>query len=110
MKIFVGGKLTDFSMDSGAGKVMVSIAVRIASIRMLVRRCGIGCSMLFFDEVFAMLDAVNRRGIMEFILDTLREFGFEQIFCISHQKDVSDMLRDNVLITKGDKYSKIGWL
>jgi DNA repair exonuclease SbcCD ATPase subunit len=110
LKMFVNGNESDFESDSGGGKVLVSISLRVALIRMLRRRTGIGCSMLFLDEIFAMLDKVNRKNIMKLILETLsKDFEFEQIFCISHQADVSEALRDNVLITKHSKYSDVCW-
>lgn len=111
LKMFVGTNEADFDSDSGAGKVMVSLAIRIALIRMLRRRAGIGCSLLFFDEIFAPLDAVNRRNTMNLIFDTLQnEFDFNMIFCISHHEDVSRSIQKNILVTKYNKFSKFEWM
>lgn len=110
VKIKEGSKETLFHLDSGGGKVLISIAIRIALTRILFRRLGIKFNILILDEVFAQLDAVNRDYVVKLITGYLiNEMGFEQIFIISHT-EIKNAIPDTILITRKEDYSEVSWL
>jgi DNA repair exonuclease SbcCD ATPase subunit len=90
IRLFEGSKDRDFSMDSGGGRTLVSVAIRIALSRLLQRRLKAHCRCLFLDEVFGSLDRANRTYLLSIISRVLPMLGFEQIFVITHTDIVGE--------------------
>lgn len=110
VKIIDGGKESLFHMDSGGGKVLLSIAIRIALTRILFRRLGIKFNILILDEIFAQLDTVNRDHVIYLITNYLvNEMGFEQIFIISHT-DIKNTIPNTILVKRFEEYSEVEWM
>jgi|GEM_PF-6216212 len=108
--ITTGGNEIDFNLESGGGKVLISLAIRLAFVRLLQRRIGVNLKLIVFDEIFGMLDEVNRQYVFKLLAKTLIEdFDFNQILCISHEAEIRDVLPNVIKVTKYDKYSTFGW-
>lgn len=104
------GKEIDFNLESGGGKVLISLAIRLAFVRMLQRRLGVNLKLIVLDELFGMLDEVNRQNVFKLLTDTLiNDFGFSQIFCISHEEEIRDAVPHTIKITKYHDYSTFSW-
>lgn len=105
-KVLENGTERDFNMDSGGGKVLLSVGIRVALTLLARRRTGAAWSVLFMDEIFGALDPVNRKAMAELITTTLRrDLGFKQIFLISHTPDVQSAIADTLTVFR----HKGGW-
>lgn len=103
-------KEMDFNLESGGGKVLISLAIRIAFVRMLQRRLGVNLKLIVFDEIFGMLDETNRNLVFKLLTTTLKDdFGFKQILCISHEEEIRDVIPDVIKITKYDDHAEFSW-
>jgi DNA repair exonuclease SbcCD ATPase subunit len=99
LRVLEGGKERAFYLDSGGGQVMQSVAMRIALARLVQRRTGSAWSTLFMDEIFGSLDAVNRKAMADLLTTTLiKEFGFKQVFIISHVPGIQSATADVVSV------------
>lgn len=111
IKVFIDGKERDFAGESGGGKILISIAIRFALIRMLRRRSNIGLSFIFLDEIFGMLDEVNRNYVINLILQFIvKNLEIKQIFVISHIPEIQEMIPNKLEILKSNDSSKVRWL
>jgi DNA repair exonuclease SbcCD ATPase subunit len=111
IKIFTKGEEMDFNLESGGGKVLISLAIRLAFVRMLQRRMGVNLKLIVFDEIFGMLDETNRELVFKLLAGTLiNDFGFDQLFAISHESEIRDVIPDMIKITKFDEYSNFEWV
>jgi DNA repair exonuclease SbcCD ATPase subunit len=110
IKILTKGKEIDFNLESGGGKVLISLAIRLAFVRMLQRRLGVNLKLIVFDEIFGMLDGTNRGSVLKLLADTLiNDFGFSQIFVISHEEEIRDVIPQIIKVVKYDEYSTFEW-
>jgi ABC-type glutathione transport system ATPase component len=110
LKIYEGDKETNFEQDSGGGKVLISVAIRLALMRLLIRKSNSKIKFVVLDEIFGMLDQVYRKSMLELIRDfVIKELNIDQVFIISHT-EISDYIDDIILITRHDKYSTFSWL
>jgi exonuclease SbcC len=108
--INTGGNEIDFNLESGGGKVLISLSIRLAFVRLLQRRIGVNFKLIVFDEIFGMLDEVNRQYIFKLLAKTLTDdFDFNQILAISHEPDIRDSLPNIIKITKYNNYSTFNW-
>ncbi|MDF2615453.1 MAG: hypothetical protein K0Q47_108 [Sedimentibacter sp.] len=108
--ITTGGNEIDFNLESGGGQVLISISIRLAFVRLLQRRIGVNLKLVVFDEIFGMLDEVNRQHIFKLLAKTLiDDFGFSQILAISHEAEIRDSLPYVIKVTKYDNYSTFNW-
>lgn len=99
LRVLEGGKERAFYLDSGGGQVLQSVAMRIALARLVQRRTGSAWATLFMDEVFGSLDSVNRKAMADLLTTTLtKEFGFKQVFIISHVPGIQSATADVVKV------------
>jgi DNA repair exonuclease SbcCD ATPase subunit len=99
-----GDRLQEFGQDSGAGRDLLALAVRVVLSEFL------GASILFLDEVSGSLDDYHRPTLLR-LLRRLPRMGFTQVFVISHQKEVAEALPRNILVLRipSEGRSEIGW-
>lgn len=97
-----GGRTEGWEMDSGAGKTIITLAVRLAVSRMIQRMRSRSCGILVLDEVFAMLDPVNRDGLLNLLTAIKSQLGFEQIFVVSHT-EIKDFIPDVLLVKRNEE-------
>lgn len=82
--IYDKGEKLKFGSDSGGGKILISLALRLALSKLLSNR-STTCEFLVLDEIFGSLDAVNRDIVSQLVFNTLKNLmGFRQIFVITH--------------------------
>lgn len=82
-----------FDQDSGGGKSLVAIAVRVALARML------GYRVLFLDEVCGKLDDRNLQAFVEMVA-RLPEVGFAQVFVVSHRPQVAASISRRIVVER----------
>jgi|GEM_PF-4646414 len=89
MEVLDGDNVSSFELDSGGGKVLLSLGVRLGlaklpgSVRMAT------CQHLIIDEPDGALDAPNRAALHGLINNRLTELGMRQALIITHA-DVKD--------------------
>lgn len=111
LKVTKNGIESDFEMNSGGGKVLISMAVRIALTRLKQRQTGSNFMVLFLDEPDKSLDEHNSESFMNLITTTLtKNFSFLQLFWISHSKKINSSIPHALIVDRYKKYSKARWL
>lgn len=107
LKIFEGDSERSFYLDSGGGKLLLSVAIRLSLSLLAKRRSGSSWGTIFLDEVFGPLDATNRRKLAELVTATVVKYlGFEQIFLISHDPNIQASTAKKLSITR---HPEQGW-
>lgn len=111
LRVLENGEEKQFYMDSGGGKLLLSVGIRIALARLAQMHSGSKWGVLFLDEVFGSLDAVNRQSMITLITRTLvKELGFAQVFIISHEPEIRDALPDVLQVQRtAEGYSQLAW-
>lgn len=110
LRVLENGVDEGFHMESGGGKALVSIAVRIALTRLKQRQSHSRFNVLFLDEPDSAFDPVNKKAFTNLITKTLvRDFGFEQVFWISHDKQIQESVPNVLKIKRYETYSKAVW-
>jgi len=111
LRVLEDGEDEGFWMESGGGKTLVSLAVRLALTRLKQRQSGSCFNVLFLDEPDAMLDQKNKQAFIKLLTGTLvKEFAFEQIFWISHDPEIQGSIPHILSVTKPGKKAKAVWL
>lgn len=110
IKVFEGDQERPFYLDSGGGKMLLSVALRLALGCLAKRRSGSNWSTLFLDEVFGPLDKTNRKKMAELITTVIsKSLGFEQIFLISHDPEIQSATAKKLIVSrhKDENWSEI---
>jgi len=102
VRVVEGARELSFDQDSGGGKALLAIAMRIAVAKML------GAPLLAIDEACASLDQENLRTYLT-MLRGLNSIGFRQVFDVSHRQEVAEALDRNIVITRRGTHSTVGW-
>jgi len=97
-----------FDMDSGGGKIIKSIGVRIALSLLKMRNSVDPLSILVLDECFGELDQVNQEKVLQVITSVAIKLGFQQILIITHTS-IKDSFPNTLLVTRREYYSEISW-
>ncbi len=93
----------DFQEDSGGGKLLVSLAIRLALFSVLRERGHMqGVDFWVMDEVFSPLDMSAKASMLQFMDDLRDMYGFRQLFIISHT-DLSDVIPPSIIIERNDE-------
>lgn len=87
------GNIQDFDQDSGGGKTLLALAVRVALAKYL------GMKVLFLDEVCGSLDVENLKSMIEMVGNLTQE-GFDQVFIISHRHEVADAIPNTIVVQR----------
>ena len=111
INIIEDGNTQEFGQDSGGGKVMVSLTVRIAITRLIQRDKESYLNVIFLDEPDSALDPANKRAFTDLVTKTLiREFKFEQVFWITHTREIQDSIPDVIMVKREQTHSTARWL
>lgn len=111
LRVLEDGFDEGFYMESGGGKTMVSLSVRLALTRLKQRQTHSKFNVLFLDEPDAALDKMNKKAFVQLITRTLvKEFGFEQVFWISHDKEIQESIPHVLAIQKINGENKTVWV
>lgn len=104
------GQVSEFGLDSGGGKTLLSFAVRLALMFMKVRESTGDIPPVVLDEVLADLDPINRAAVLDMVTNVLvRKFGVQQVFVISHQAETQEAIEDVLLVTRHNYHSEVAW-
>jgi DNA repair exonuclease SbcCD ATPase subunit len=107
LRVTKGGEEYGFYMESGGGKTILSLAIRVALVRLKLRKTGSQFKVLFMDEVDAPFDEHNRDSFISLVNNVLiKKLGFEQVFWVSHSKIISDAIPHTLMITKRNNHSE----
>lgn len=110
LRVLENGEDEGFHMESGGGKTLISIAVRIAMTRLLQRQTGSNFNVVFLDEPDSAFDPVNRANFVKLITTTLiKHFGFEQVFWITHAEEFQEQVPHVLRIKRFEKHSEATW-
>jgi DNA repair exonuclease SbcCD ATPase subunit len=102
LRIYDNGQEIMFNQDSGGGKVIVSLALRLALAKILAKKQK-QCEFLILDEIFGSLDSVNRATVATLVFSALKDLlGFKQIFVITHTPVGEHNYREIVIKRHGD--------
>jgi len=105
------GTESDFSLDSGGGQVLISFAVRLALLFFKVRQGKGETPPIILDEIAGMLDEPNRQAVINVVIHILtEEYGIDQIFWISHNSEIMDLVENNIVVTRNGPHSTVDWL
>ena len=111
LRVIDGVNDSGFYMESGGGKTLVSLAVRIALTRLKQRQTGSDFNVVFLDEPDAALDKENKHAFVQLITKTLiKEFGFQQVFWVSHDREIQGSIPDVLKVIRYSTYSKARWV
>lgn len=111
IKILENNSESNFEMESGGGKTLVSLAVRIALSKLKMSQTDSNFNVIFLDEPDSSLDGHNKKTFIKLITELLiKNFGFEQIFWITHEKNIQESIENVLQITRFNTYSKACFL
>lgn len=102
---------SEFDLDSGGGQTMISFAVRLALLLLKIREGRNDPPPLILDEIVGNLDAYHRSAILDLVLNVLpKEYGFEQIWWISHLEEIQSALETRLLVCREGHQSEVKWI
>lgn len=111
LTVLENGNESTFDMESAGGKIFVSFAVRIALTMLKQRQTGSTFKVLFLDEVDSGLDKDAREQLMKLVTTILiRQFGFQQIFWVSHFDNIQDSIPHTLKVIRLKKSAKGVWM
>ena len=110
IRIINRDSVRSFHAESGAAKVLASLAIRLSVLALRRQITGTSVGLLIIDEVCAMFDSQNRHSFYKLLASYMQnELGFQQIFSISHFSD-NDLVEDGLLVTRRQNYSTVEWM
>lgn len=111
LKVTKAGQEYGFYMESGGGKTILSLAIRVALVRLKLRKTGSQFKVLFMDEVDAPFDEHNRDSFISLVNNVLiKKLGFLQVFWVSHSKIISEAIPHTLMVTKKSTYSEVDFV
>lgn len=102
LRLVEDGEEHAFSEDSGAGRAMASLAIRLGVAR------SMGMPFAFLDEAADAMDARNRAKFAG-MLGGLGEAGFTQCWIVSHHEDIKSVLPTAIDFKKVNGVSHGRW-
>lgn len=110
LSVMENGNETNFEQESGGGKALISIAVRIALTMLMRRQKGSVLNVLFFDEPDSAFDEENKQVFMQMVTRVLVEYcNVQQVFWISHDKRIQNSVPHVLKVRRYKNYSKAVW-
>jgi len=79
-----GGQESSFDLDSGGGKVFLSIGARLGLSALPGSTRAVRCEHILIDEPDGALDEVNRAALHELIRSRMAELGIRQVILVTH--------------------------
>lgn len=84
LEVADGGNASSFELDSGGGKVLLSLGVRLGLARLPGESRAVRCEHLLIDEPDGALDEVNRAALHDLLRRRLPDLGIRQALLITH--------------------------
>lgn len=97
IKLYIQNEIIDFDELSGGEQVRVSIAIRLALSKILMRRVGSNIKFLLLDEVDQALDKKGLESLSETIHLLSKEF---KILIITHNDNMKDRFDHIITVHK----------
>jgi hypothetical protein len=88
----------ELSDRSGAAEDLAGLALQRSACAFLRRRRGAPWASLVLDEPFGALDERHREAVARSIAAVREEDGFEQVFCVAHDRGILDSLPGKILV------------
>lgn len=109
-KVSMRGQEYAYHMDSGGGKSILALCMRIA-LTMLKRRLGgANLNVVFLDEPDSALDKRYLRNFVQLVTKTLtKKLGIEQVIWISHHKEIQNQVPHTLKIIKDGNEARTTW-
>ncbi|MFA6168354.1 MAG: hypothetical protein WC700_17155, partial [Gemmatimonadaceae bacterium] len=102
LQIVEDGIAHDFADDSGAGRAMASLAIRLGVAR------SMGLNFACLDEIADVMSAGNRARFCQMI-GTLGSVGFSTILLTSHHQDVQAAMANAIIFESNNGVSTGRW-
>lgn len=104
------GQISEFGLDSGGGKTLLSFAVRLALMFLKIREATGDIPVVILDEVLSDLDPINRAAVIDMVQNVLvKRYGVQQVFLISHNAEIQDSIEDTLVVTRHNFHSTVAW-
>lgn len=108
VRVLRDGKDYGFYMESGGGKSILSIAIRVALTRIKMRKNNSDFRVLFLDEVDAYFDEENRDRFVSLVNNVLvKKLGFEQVIWVSHSPKIRDSVPNTLMVVRDGSRSRV---
>lgn len=105
------GKEYNYYMDSGGGITLIALAMRMALTQLKRRMDGAKLNVIFLDEPDSALDKRYLNKFVELVARTLtNKLGIEQIFWISHNKEIQESIPHMYKVISNGKRAKASWV
>lgn len=106
-----GGQDYAFHMDSGGGKAITSLSVRMSLTHLKRSEGGAKLNVVFLDEPDSSLDDENTSKFVDLVTKTLKNrLGVEQVFWVSHNKSVQNSIPHVLKVIKSDEGARANWV
>lgn len=104
------GEDYQYYMDSGGGKSILALSMRIALTQLKRRLGGANLNVVFLDEPDSALDKRYLRQFVKLVTNTLtKKLGIEQVIWISHHKEIQNQVPHTLKVIKDGKEAKTTW-
>lgn len=107
LEVLDGEHETAWELDSGGGKVLLSLGVRLGLAALPGTRRRVRCESLLIDEPDGALDEPNRAALHALLLGGLEELGIRQTLLITHA-DVRREFRNVVAVHRWEAEDRSG--
>lgn len=109
LEVLDGEHETSWDVDSGGGKVFLSLGVRLGLVALPGERRRVRCETLILDEPDGALDEPNRAALHAMLNSGLTDLGVRQVLLITHA-DVRREFRNLVTVHRwGDEDRSGAW-
>lgn len=99
LEVLDGATDSTFEMDSGGGKVLLSLGARFGLARLPGATRRVRCESAVVDEPDGVLDSPNRAALYRLLRDRLPTLGIRQTLLITHA-DVRDEFESVVVVRR----------
>lgn len=107
LEVLDGEHESAWELDSGGGKVLLSLGVRLGLAALPGSRRRVRCESLLVDEPDGALDEPNRAALHALLLGGLEDLGIRQVSLITHA-DVRREFRNVVVVHRWEAEDRSG--
>jgi DNA repair exonuclease SbcCD ATPase subunit len=108
LEVVDGGNDSSFELDSGGGKVLLSLGVRLGLAQLPGAARAVRCESAMIDEPDGALDLPNRAALHRVLRDRLPALGIRQVILITHA-DVRDEFGSVVVVRRWPDEDRSGF-
>jgi DNA repair exonuclease SbcCD ATPase subunit len=108
LEVLDGENEASFELDSGGGKILLSLGVRLGLAQLPGATRRVRCESVIVDEPDGALDRPNRVALHRFLRDRLPVLGIRQALLITHA-DVRDEFESVVVVRRWEAEDRSGF-